>query len=230
MRPRAKIMSIGAVSALLISGIAFALMASTDVSAEDNSPVVTVEEEVTDSSYTLTVHVVCMVDGTPIILEGVNVTVYTVNITEDDDTTTIVVQNVAQGLTDAEGNVTFELPEGEYMVCATYQGLCGFGEVNLSEDQLSTIMLHGIGWCHGDDQSLRIRERDRSCPDDGSPNGGPNATNVTSGARERACDGTCDRVRLVNDVSPSMPSPACCGQTEADKELEDLSKAITAVG
>ena len=146
MRLRTKMMSIGAISALLISGIAFALMSSTSVSADDDTPVVTVEEEVTETSYALTVNVVCMVDGTPIILEDVNVTVYTVNITEDDDTTTIVVQNVAQGLTDAEGNVTFELPEGEYMVCATYQGLCGFGEVNLSEDQLSTIMLHGIGW------------------------------------------------------------------------------------
>ena len=125
-------MAMGAVAALLISGVAFTLMSSSNVSAEDETPVVTVEEEVTDTTYALTVNVVCKVDGTSITLEGINVTVYTVNITEEDDTTTIIVQNVAQGLTDAEGNVTFELPKGEYVVCATYQGLCGFGEVNLS--------------------------------------------------------------------------------------------------
>jgi hypothetical protein len=197
LRLRTKMMSIGAISALLISGIAFALMSSTSVSADDDTPVVTVEEEVTETSYALTVNVVCMVDGTPIILEGVNVTVYTVNITEDDDTTTIVVQNVAQGLTDAEGNVTFELPDGKYVVCATYQGLCGFGEVNLSEEQLSTIMLHGSGWCDGCDQSLRFRDGDRWCQNDGGRDGGRNSDNGSLSARERACNGTCDRTRLV---------------------------------
>ncbi len=203
MKLSTKIMSMGAVAALLISGVAFALMSSTNVSAEDETPVVTVEEEVTETTYAMTVNVVCPVDGIPLTLEGVNITVYTVNITEDDDTTTITVQNVAQGLTDAEGNVTFELPEGEYVVCATYQGLCGFGEVNLTEDQLNTIMLRGSGWCDGNDQSLRFRDGDRWSPDDRGRDGGRNGSNGSPGARERACDGTCDRTRLVDDYLTS---------------------------
>lgn len=206
LRLSTKILSMGAVATLLISGIAFALMSSTSVSAEDESPVVTVEEEGTDATYALNVNVVCMVDGTPITVEGVNVTVYTVNITEDDDTTTIVVQKVAQGQTDTEGYLTFDLPEGEYMVCATYQGLCGFGEVNLTEDQLSTIMLHGNGWCDGCDQSLRFRDGDRWCPDEGGRDGGRNGDNGSAGVRDRKCDGTCDRTRLVDDDLTSTES------------------------
>ena len=199
MRPSTKMIAMGAVVALLISGVAFTLMSSSNVSAEDETPVVTVEEEVSDTTYTLTVNVACPVDGTTITLEGINVTVYTVNITEEDDTTTIIVQNVAEGQTDAEGNVTFELPEGEYVICATYQGLCGFGEVNLTEDQLSTIMLRGSGWCDGDGQSLRYRDNDRWRQNDGGREGVRNGTNGTVDAPERACNGTCDRTRLVDD-------------------------------
>lgn len=161
-------MAMGTVAILFVSGIAFTLMSSSDVSAADETPIVTVDEETTATNYALTANVMCRVAGTEITLTGVNVTVYTVNITEDENTMTIVIEKVAQGLTDSEGNITFDLPEGEYMVCATYQGLCGFGQVNLTEDQMSAILLHGGNWNNMTDQRM-------SCMNDGTyrHEGGP---------------------------------------------------------
>ncbi len=201
-------MAMGAVAALLVSGVAFALMSSADVSAEDETPEVTVEEETTETTYAITAHVECRVDGSNITLEGVNVTVYTVNVTEDDDTTTIVIHRVAQGLTDSEGNVTFDLPEGSYVVCATCQGLCGFGEVNLTEDQLSTIVLHGDGWGGGRDQTLQDRDVPFGHRDLGEDD--RNETNGTEGFRHGACDGACNGT-IPEGVRGLVPTDAFAG-------------------
>jgi hypothetical protein len=140
-------MAFGAVAALMVSGAVLAFLPSTEVAAADGTPIVTVEDTSTDlATLNLSVNVLCRVDGTDITLSGINVTVYTVNMTENEENATIVIDKVAEGQTDANGNVTFQLPEGEYAVSASYQGLRGFDWVNLTEDQTSTVQLHGWNW------------------------------------------------------------------------------------
>ncbi|MDW5564314.1 MAG: hypothetical protein SA339_13950 [Methanomassiliicoccus sp.] len=142
-----KTMALGAVAALLVAGAVLAFAPSTEVSASDDTTVVTAESTSADAAtLNLSVNVLCRVDGESITLSGVNVTVYTVNITEDGDNATIVIEKVAEGQTDDDGNVSFQLPDGEYAVSASYQGLRGFDWVNLTEDQISTVRLHGCDW------------------------------------------------------------------------------------
>lgn len=147
MKIRTKMMAFGAMAALMVSGAFLAFLPSTEVAAADDTPIVEVETTSADlATLNLSVNVLCRVDGESITLAGVNVTVYKVNITEDENGATIVIDRVAEGLTDAEGNVTFQLPEGEYAVSASYQGLRGFDWVNLTEDQISTVGLRGCNW------------------------------------------------------------------------------------
>ena len=141
-----KTLAFGAVAALLITGAALAFAPSTDVAAADETPIVSAESASADlTTLNLSVNVLCHVDGDSVTLSGVNVTVYTVNITDNEDNATIVIEKVAEGQTDSDGNVTFQLPEGEYAVSASYQGLRGFDWVNLTEDQVSTVQLHEPG-------------------------------------------------------------------------------------
>lgn len=168
MKIRTKMMAFGAVAALMASGAVLALWPSTEVAASDDTPIVTVGTNSTDlATLNLSVNVLCHVDGESVSLAGVNVTVYKVNITDDGDRATIVIDRVAEGLTDADGNVTFQLPEGEYAVSASHQGLRGFDWVNLTEDQISTVRLHGCDWDRMGPQSFQCvndscdRSRDR---------------------------------------------------------------------
>lgn len=170
-----KMMALGALAALLVSGAVLAFAPSTGVATADNTPIVTAEDTSANlTTLNLSVNVLVHVDGENTTLPGVNVTVYTVNITTDGEgNSTIVIKKVAEGQTDASGNVTFQLPEGKYAVSATYQGLRGFDWVNLTKDQISTVRLHGCDWdmmgsqsfpCNGSCDHLadrdRLRDRD----------------------------------------------------------------------
>ena len=160
MKIRTKMMAFGAIAALMVSGAVLALVPSTQVAAADDTPVVTVEDTSTDvATLNLSVNVLCHVDGESVTLAGVNVTVYTVNVTENEDGATIVIDKVADGQTDVDGNVTFQLPEGEYAVSASHQGLRGFDWVNLTEDQISTVRLHGLWMGHDGTPPHPLRQR-----------------------------------------------------------------------
>jgi len=196
-----KTLAFGAVAALLITGAALAFAPSTDVAAADETPIVSAESASADlTTLNLSVNVLCHVDGDSVTLSGVNVTVYTVNITDNEDNATIVIEKVAEGQTDSDGNVTFQLPEGEYAVSASYQGLRGFDWVNLTEDQVSTVQLHGCNWDQRGPQSFqcangscdrfpdRLMDRDRdgnstSCGNDS----GCEAWSTTGSLWDRAC-------------------------------------------
>gem|GEM_PF-2001484 len=203
MKIRTKMMALGAVAALMVSGAALAFLPSTEVAASDDVPIVDVETASTDlATLNLSVNVLCRVEGESITLAGVNVTVYKVNITENEDCATIVIDRVAEGLTDADGNVTFQLPEGEYAVSASYQGLRGFDWVNLTEDQISTVRLHGCNWdlmrsqshhwMNGSCDRDRDRFTDRGMDDNSS----------------------CCRSNLSEMRSPGSMWEQCCGPLE----------------
>lgn len=193
LRPRTKILALGTSAVLLMSGIALTLMSSIDVSAEDGTFIVTVEEGSAENVCQLTVNVFCNVDGAKVTLAGADVTACTVNITEVGNATTIVIERVALGLTDADGNVTFDLPEGKYVVCAAYQGLHGFGDVDLTEDQVRSIFLHGSGWNDMDAQRFRFYNDARSGCDSASQEMSCNGTFGMNGIQDRDHDRVGDR-------------------------------------
>jgi hypothetical protein len=91
-----KLLAVGAVAVLVVSGLAIALMASPNASAaNDDSPVVTVDDQtVSNSTHNLTVNVLCKVNGTRTAVSGVNVTVCTMNITHDGNRTVIEIVEV----------------------------------------------------------------------------------------------------------------------------------------
>jgi hypothetical protein len=160
-------MALGAMAALVVSGAILAFAPSTEVAAADDTPIVTVQDTSADlTTLNLSVNVLCRVDGESITLSGVNVTVYTVNITDGEDNATIVIDKVAEGQTDADGNVTFQLPAGEYAVSASYQGLRGFDWVNFTEDQVSTVQMHGCDWDMRGPQSFQCDNGSCGCSHD----------------------------------------------------------------
>ncbi|MBI0582338.1 MAG: carboxypeptidase regulatory-like domain-containing protein [Methanomassiliicoccales archaeon] len=162
-----KTMALGAMAALIVSGAVLAFAPSTEVAAADDTPIVTAEDTSADlTTLNLSVNVLCHADDESITLSGVNVTVYTVDITNGEDNATIVIEKVAEGQTDADGNVTFQLPEGEYAVSASYQGLRGFDWVNLTEDQISTLQIHGCDWDRMGPQSLQCNNGSCDCSRD----------------------------------------------------------------
>jgi len=161
-------MALGAAAVLLISGAVLALVPSTEVAASEDATVVTAEDASDQATLDLSMNVLVRAGGESITMPGVNVSVYSVDITEGEDNTTMVIERVAEGQTDADGNVTFQLPEGEYAVSASYQGLKGFAWVNLTEDRTSTVQLCGCGegmmgpQCfQGNGTCDRSRDRDR---------------------------------------------------------------------
>lgn len=165
MKITKRILAIGAVAVLLIGTLV--VVALPAISADDTTPVVTVDEEnATAVTHNLTVKVMQKVDGQMVPLSGVNVTVCTMNITYEDNRTTMVIENVSAGMTDADGNVTFVLPEGKYFIFAENNGLRGFCHVNLSEDQAYEMKMHHWNWGHMKGEKFQFMHQE--CDQNGS--------------------------------------------------------------
>jgi hypothetical protein len=183
-------MAVGAVAVLIVSGLAMTLMTSTSASTtNDDSPIVSVDDQTTSATtHNLTVNVLCKVNGTRVALSGVNVTICTMNITQENNRTTIEVIKVAEGQTDENGTVVFELAEGKYFIFAQHNGLKGFSRGNLTEDQLVSVEMHHWNWGHMKGQRFQFMDQAAhcSCGQGRSCDGSDNMTQMNHGARS-AC-------------------------------------------
>ena len=184
-------MAVGAVAVLVVSGLAMALMASTDASAaSDDSPIVSVYDQTSSATtHNLTVNVLCKVNGTRVALSGVNVTICTMSITREDNRTTIEIVKVAEGQTDENGTVVFELAEGKYFVFAQHNSLKGFFRGDLTEDQLVTVKMHHWNWGHMKGQKFQFVDQSKhcSCDQDQTCDGSGNMTQINQEARGSRC-------------------------------------------
>ncbi len=184
-------MAVGAVAVLVVSGLAMALMASTNASAtSDDSPIVSVDDQTTSATtHNLSVNVLCKVNGTRVALAGVNVTICTMNITREDNRTTVEIIRVAEGQTDENGTVVFELPEGKYFIFAQHNGLKGFFRGDLNEDQLVMVKMHHWNWGHMKGQKFQFMDRSKqcSCDQDRTCDGSGNMTQNDRGAKDSRC-------------------------------------------
>lgn len=147
-----KLLAIGAVAILAVTGLATVMMGSFNAAA-DEAPEVTVTNDVAYQNsavpmHNLTIQVMCKVDGARAAVEGVNVTICMMNVTREENRTIVEVIDVAEGVTDKNGTVIFSLEEGKYFVFAEHNGLKGFCRGNLSEDTMAEVKMHHWNWGH----------------------------------------------------------------------------------
>ncbi len=145
-----------AIAVLLVAGLALVVIAPGAL-ANDQTPQVSINDQAAPTSigstplndgsamHNFTITVGANVEGKKVPIEGALVLVYSVNVAKVDNTTTIVLEKVAEQRTDANGQVEFQLAQGRYIVIAHYHGLNGFGRVNLTEDLGRNVMLHHWG-------------------------------------------------------------------------------------
>jgi hypothetical protein len=92
----------------------------------------------------LTVRVGAIVEGRGVAVSGATVEVWSVNLTQNDTYMAIVLQKVAEATTDENGNVTFGLSAGNYLLVANYSGLSSVGQISLESEQTAILMLHSL--------------------------------------------------------------------------------------
>jgi hypothetical protein len=172
MKLNAKLMAIGAVAVLVVSGLAVIMMSSFNAAADDTPVVTATDELASNATHNLTVQVMCKVNGTRAVVAGVNVTVCMMNITQDGNRTIVEIIEVAKGQTDENGTVTFVLPEGKYFVFAEHNGLRGFCPGNLSEDVMVQIKMHHWNWGHMKGEKFQYMHmfQDGTLARNGTPN------------------------------------------------------------
>jgi hypothetical protein len=153
MKSSMKMMAVvGAIAVLLVAGFALAISAVPAAQAIDQNPQVSISDQVAAPSQTtvvsenlthiFTITVCANVEGKKVPMADALVLIYSVNVTKTGNTTTIVLQKVAENRTDINGVVDFNLAEGKYVVIAHYNGLNGFGKVNLTDDMSRSVMMH----------------------------------------------------------------------------------------
>jgi len=94
------------------------------------------------AQYNLTVQVGAVVEGAAIPITGANVTIWSYNLNETNDSVTLTFTKVANGTTDASGDVSFSLPPGDYIVVSSYSGLRSINFVSLQSDVSGLVLLH----------------------------------------------------------------------------------------
>jgi hypothetical protein len=137
---------IGVMAALMVSGVG--MLAFTDASMElgdemNSEPEVEVIEQLDENGTSiLEIRVGVRAEGQPVAIQGATVQVLSVDALGDNDTVTITIDRVADGMTDENGTVSLEMDHGKYLVIATYEGLTGLGKCNLDGDESMVIQLH----------------------------------------------------------------------------------------
>jgi len=101
-----------------------------------------IEEQSENGNDTLNITVGALVEVMSVAIQGVMVEVLSVDVIEDNETMTITIEKIAKGKTDENGQICFELKQGNYVVVATYDRLKGVGKCNMEEDVDTDILLH----------------------------------------------------------------------------------------
>ncbi len=152
MKTSIKLVSIvGIAAVLLVAGLALA-MDTPNAQVSDQTPQVGIQDQIAaptqanvttdNTNHIFTITVDARVDGRRVPMADALVLVYSVNVTTSGNTTTVVLEKVAEQRTDANGVVVFDLSGGKYLVIANYHGLNGFGKIDLTDDMSREVMLH----------------------------------------------------------------------------------------
>jgi hypothetical protein len=150
---------IGIVAVLLAGGMAAVVVAADGGSTMDGTSTTLSAT----GTYNLTASVAARVEGLTISITGADVTVYTVSVTNNSTTTVITITKVAEATSDADGNATFQLAAGGYILVAQYQGLVGIQSINLTQDSVVVTPLHNLELMNMEQMNNGM-ERGRHCP------------------------------------------------------------------
>ncbi len=128
------------VCAILASGlVAAGLVATNGIATDGSSDALSIDSGT--SAKTLNVTVYANVQGQTVPIQGANVTVYEVNVVENDTVETITIEKIATTTTGVGGLAQIVLPEGEYTLVADYYGLRSVGILsNDTADNISMVL------------------------------------------------------------------------------------------
>jgi hypothetical protein len=158
-----KMIALAAISLMLTAAIAVVVVTAGNASAlNDQTPTVSVDDQAAPTDldptmHNLTVQVCGKIEGKKVPIEGADLSVFSVNVTKGENTTTIVLEKVADAQTDDNGTAVFNLPDGKYVVRVDYHGLHGFGKVNLNDDESDRVMLHN--WSHERSEHMGVGKK-----------------------------------------------------------------------
>jgi hypothetical protein len=129
--------------ALLMVGLLVAGGAGTLLVASANPFAFAANQQIdTTQHHNLTVQVGAVVEGKTIPIIGAEVSVWSVDVNRTNDSVVITFARVAHTITEAGGNVTFNLAAGSYIVIANYSGLQSIKKVSLDNDLSIIALLH----------------------------------------------------------------------------------------
>jgi len=147
MQTKLKLVALGATALLALVAIS-AVILTPGAAGDDGEQA---EVEVTDAATVmegkrnLTVTVTGKVNGTMAPLRGAEVWLYSVTFTSEGNRSVAVIEVVAQGLTDQDGNVTFSVDGNRtrrYCVMAEHGEVVGFAKCDLSEGECAQVIAH----------------------------------------------------------------------------------------
>jgi hypothetical protein len=92
--------------------------------------------------YNMTIKVGVIVEGRQIPIIGADVSVWSCNVNMTNDSVVITFTRVAHTVTERGGNVTFNLPAGQYIMVANYSGLQSIQLISLVGDVSIDAILH----------------------------------------------------------------------------------------
>ncbi|MDW5563250.1 MAG: hypothetical protein SA339_08490 [Methanomassiliicoccus sp.] len=148
MKPTYKMMVIGAVGALMVAGLAIALLIDqNDVTAVGSeTPAVSIQSYGSNVAGEA-VQVSTAVDGESVPLSGVQVNICRMNITSDGEHLTFRVMEMTTLMTDANGKAMYNFSDGsKYMICAENQQMRGFTSMNMNDTEANLCYAHQWQW------------------------------------------------------------------------------------
>ncbi len=160
MRTSIKMLALGAVAALIISGVALTTLKENDLSAVGaDAPTVSVVSLGSDAGEA--VMVTTEANGESVPLSGAKVMVCKMNITCDGDQTTMRVMEMIALQTGEDGKVQYNFSEGyKYMICAEDQDQKGFANKNMNQTEAGLCYQHQWEWSHMNGQMFTANHSD----------------------------------------------------------------------
>ena len=200
MRLTTKLMTIGVVAVLAVAGLAAVLMTSSNVSAtSDGTPMIAIGDEggLSDPSN-LSVQVCSKVNGQLVPMVGANITICEMKVVREQERTTMTVMNSVQAQTDGNGTAVVNISEGKYWMFAECNGLRGFCNGNLNDDEMNLVKMHQWNWGQMKGESFQVMNQVQSQTGNQAcgQNGTCDLTQDRTQGRDRLTDGSGDQDQI----------------------------------
>lgn len=145
---------LGVVGLLMFAG------ATMLVSAEEQTQDLTdlVDAGSNSTQYNLTLQAISMIDGELAPVSGVTIEIWSIELNETVDKITVTMTRVDSATTDDGGNVSFQLPAGEYLIKTNNSEIQMTGRIILDQDTSAVINMDGH--LHGPEMRERHGCRD----------------------------------------------------------------------